>query len=431
MFSKIWLGSIGRNVSTADAAAALNMFPKLLDVPISTYLMVLAKMRRPSATPNASTPRSFSSNTTSAASLATSAAVSTEIPTSAACSASASLTPSPKKATDRPVRRNETISRAFCSGEIRAKMVLPRAASSNLASSRASTSAPVIVPLDGNPKSAQTFSATFGLSPVATLSSMPSAASCANESRAAAFGSSANTKNPSSTRPHSSSTVRTVSSGAGLLATATTRRPLLNSPASVACAASGTPSHFCSTCSGAPLTTSTRPPASSTSVEVARRAWSNGSVATRWTLAVDTPTAAGDSHSAVSIALALTPPDAASTSVASRPARSTASSCAPAGSTASTRLMRPSVRVPVLSVIKMSMSPRSSMQTNRLTKTLSRANRRDPVARLVLTTAGSSCGVMPTAIASANNTESMTDRRSNRLVTKMSAVRVSATHSSR
>ena len=70
------------------------------------------------------------------------------------------------------------------------------------------------------------------------------------------------------------------------------------------------------------------------------------------------------------------------------------------------------------------------MQTNRLTKTLSRANRRDPVARLVLTTAGSSCGVMPTAIASANN-ESMTDRRSNRLVTKMSAVRVSATHSSR
>ena len=71
------------------------------------------------------------------------------------------------------------------------------------------------------------------------------------------------------------------------------------------------------------------------------------------------------------------------------------------------------------------------MQTNRLTRTLSRANRRDPVARLVLTTAGSSCGVMPTAIASANNTESMTDRRSNRLVTKMSAVRVSATHSSR
>ena len=67
--------------------AALNMLPKLLEVPISTYLMVLAKMRRPSATPAASTPRSFSSSTTSAASLATSAAVSTEILTSAACRA--------------------------------------------------------------------------------------------------------------------------------------------------------------------------------------------------------------------------------------------------------------------------------------------------------------------------------------------------------
>src|SRR5271166_2011479 len=69
------------------------MLPKLLDVPISTYLMVLAKMRLPSATPAASTPRSFSSSTTSAASFATSAAVSTEIPTSAACRANASLTP--------------------------------------------------------------------------------------------------------------------------------------------------------------------------------------------------------------------------------------------------------------------------------------------------------------------------------------------------
>lgn len=51
---------------------------------MSTYLMVLAKMRQPPATPVASTPRSFSSSTTSAASLATSVALSTEIPTSAA-----------------------------------------------------------------------------------------------------------------------------------------------------------------------------------------------------------------------------------------------------------------------------------------------------------------------------------------------------------
>ena len=80
------------------------MFPKLLDVPISTYLIVLAKIRRPSTTPSASTSRSFSSSSTSAASLATSVAESTEMPTSAACSATASLTPSPRKATSVPVR---------------------------------------------------------------------------------------------------------------------------------------------------------------------------------------------------------------------------------------------------------------------------------------------------------------------------------------
>ena len=159
-------------------------------------------------------------------------------------------------------------------------------------------------------------------------------------------------------------------------------------------------------------------PASS-SAEVARRAWSNGSVATRRTLPVTRRLAAGDSHNAASIALALTPPDAGSTSVVNSPARSTESACAPAGSTASMSLMRPSVKVPVLSVISTSMSPRSSMHTNRLTRTLRRASRRDPVARLALTTAGSSCGVMPTAIARANSTESITDRRRNRLVIKI------------
>ena len=35
------------------------MFPKFDDVPISTYLIVFAKMRRPSTTPSASTSRSL------------------------------------------------------------------------------------------------------------------------------------------------------------------------------------------------------------------------------------------------------------------------------------------------------------------------------------------------------------------------------------
>ena len=100
------------------------MLPKLLDVPISTYLIVLAKIRRPSATPSASTSRSFSSRITSAASLATSVAESTEMPTSAACRASASLTPSPRNATPPPVRRCTRTMRALSSGLTRANTVV-------------------------------------------------------------------------------------------------------------------------------------------------------------------------------------------------------------------------------------------------------------------------------------------------------------------
>jgi len=68
----------------------------------------------------------------------------------------------------------------------------------------------------------------------------------------------------------------------------------------------------------------------------------------------------------------------------------------------------PSVSVPVLSVNITSTSPRSSMQTSRLTSALERASCRDPAARLVDTTAGSSWGVIPTAIDSENSSASMT-----------------------
>ena len=102
------------------------MFPKFDDVAISTYLRVLAKIRRPSMTPSASTPRSLSSRTMSAASLATSVAESTEMPTSAACRATASLTPSPRNATSTPVRRATLMMRDFWSGLTRAKTVVSR-----------------------------------------------------------------------------------------------------------------------------------------------------------------------------------------------------------------------------------------------------------------------------------------------------------------
>ena len=59
--------------------------------------MMLAKVRRPSSTPSASTPRSGSSMIMSAAARATSVASSTDTPTSAARMAGASLIPSPMK----------------------------------------------------------------------------------------------------------------------------------------------------------------------------------------------------------------------------------------------------------------------------------------------------------------------------------------------
>lgn len=63
-----------------------NMFPKFELVPIITYFMILAKVRRPSRTPSTSTSRSFLRRMLDAASLATS----TDTPTSATCSEGAS-----------------------------------------------------------------------------------------------------------------------------------------------------------------------------------------------------------------------------------------------------------------------------------------------------------------------------------------------------
>jgi hypothetical protein len=70
------------------------------------------------------------------------------------------------------------------------------------------------------------------------------------------------------------------------------------------------------------------------------------------------------------------------------------------------------------------------MHTSRLTSTLRRASCRDPAARLVDTTAGSSCGEMPTAMASENSSASMTGRYETTLMTKMAAVSTPATRTS-
>ena len=145
------------------------MLPKFDEVPISTYLIVLAKMRRPSTTPSARMPRSLSSRTTAAASLATSAAESTEIPTSAWWSAIASLTPSPRKATSEPRLRWARMMRNFCSGVTRAKMVVFGSSAMSAASSSCSSSCPVTTVPGSRPTSRQRHAATCPLSPVTIL----------------------------------------------------------------------------------------------------------------------------------------------------------------------------------------------------------------------------------------------------------------------
>ena len=71
------------------------------------------------------------------------------------------------------------------------------------------------------------------------------------------------------------------------------------------------------------------------------------------------------------------------------------------------------------------------MLTSRFTSTLRRARRREPVERLTVTIAGSSCGVRPIAIASENSSASMNGRCSTRLITKIDAVSTPATRTRR
>ena len=96
LFSRICVGSIGRNGRNGDAPAMLSMLPKFELVPIMMYFMMLPKVRRPSSTPSCSTARSWSSMMMSATSLATSTAESTVSPTSAERREGASLMPSPR-----------------------------------------------------------------------------------------------------------------------------------------------------------------------------------------------------------------------------------------------------------------------------------------------------------------------------------------------
>ena len=261
---------------------------------------------------------------------------------------------------------------------------------------------------------------------------MPSPASRSSDAAASSLGLSRKIRNPASVRPRSSSCVTAPASGSARVATATTRLPAANSASRIPWAASGTPTDTASTDSGAPFVTRMRPAdGSSTNAEPIRRSWSNGTEAIVRTPASDTRSDSAASHSATSSGLPPTArPSSMVASLQTRPRRRTESAAPPDGSTARTKLIAPSVRVPVLSVSSTSMSPRSSIQTSRLTRTPFRARRRDPVARLVVTTAGRSCGVIPTAMASENSSDSSSGRSRIRLITKIEVVSTPATWTS-
>ena len=279
------MGSMGRKDRKTEAPAALNMLPKLDDVAMRTYFMVLAKMRRPSMTPSASTPRSLSSSTTSAASLATSVPESTEIPTSAWCRATASLTPSPRKATSFPVRRATLMIRDFWSGPIRANTVVVGDRRLELVVvERTRPRAPVSTPAQCDADVRAHLGRHQAVVPGDDLDLDPQPLESGDGRRRrrpwAGRRRSGTPRGPGPSRPPA---VGVACPRAARTATATTRAPPENSASRADRALVGDVAHRSKTTSGAPLvmTTSGRPSGPSTSTEASWRSWSKGTTPRR------------------------------------------------------------------------------------------------------------------------------------------------------
>ncbi len=154
-----------------------------------------------------------------------------------------------------------------------------------------------------------------------------------------------------------------------------------------------------STSSGAPLTTRRRTLPSSISTETRRRSKSNGASSIFVQPRTSTCSCARMASSRglrIPVSKWLLRQASASTCGLSRPAASTCRS----------RLMRASVRVPVLSVHSTSIEPRFWMAGRRFTMTCWRDMRSAPCASVTDTIIGRSSGVSPTASAIANRNDS-------------------------
>ena len=309
--------------------------------------MVFEKIRRPSMTPSASTPRSLSSSTTSAASFATSVPESTEMPTSAWCRATASFTPSPRKATSLPVRRATLMIRDFSSGPMREKIVVSGMAAASSSSVIARTSAPFTRPVLVSPISSQTLAATSPLSPVMIFTSMPRRRSRSMDWAASSFTRSAKVKSPSSVRLVSRSGLSVVGVASGRLATAITLVPWLKSSSRRDRVEAVTSRQWLSTASGAPLVIiSSSSDPRRTSTETIWRSWSNGRMAWRtyWLAALDDASFA-PFHRAWSSALPPTGPcSPIEASLQTRPKSTGCTLSSPWGSKPCSKVMAPSVK---------------------------------------------------------------------------------------
>ena len=157
-------------------------------------------------TPFSSTNKDFSSKTMSADSFATSTALSTDIPTSAALSAAASLMPSPKNPTTKPLFCKALTILSLWSGESLAKIVMSLAIFSNSSSLILSRSLPSITFCTSIPTSLQTFLVTAIASPVRILTLTPCFFSKEIACAVLSFGGSKNAINPIRVKPCSSAT---------------------------------------------------------------------------------------------------------------------------------------------------------------------------------------------------------------------------------
>jgi hypothetical protein len=92
------------------------------------------------------------------------------------------------------------------------------------------------------------------------------------------------------------------------------------------------------------------------------------------------------------------------------------------------------VRVPVLSVQRISIAPKFWMALSRLTMALRRAITTAPLARLAVTTIGSISGVNPTATETANKSDSIQSplvialmRKTSGVITRMKRINIQLT----